>query len=215
MNCQHTKLGIRIGNSGNTIIEVKKKQNLKSPSQNQSWKNLYYSSRIGWFKHNLSASSDLIMNNLISISLQIHVFSTHSNNVGVRKNIKTYISNLVCTTRIVITFIRWARSQNMWKPNNIKVFGNMKTKGPKQDCKNRLMSHMHDGVGVMSCVFHYFIFGLSFRIHVFLFYLNVYSGYKSWICPKISDQFIFNQRRIKNRIHICISNGEYTPTVDS
>ena len=37
-----------------------------------------------------------------------------------------------------MTFIRYAHSENMSKPYDFKVFGNKKTKGPKQDRQNRL-----------------------------------------------------------------------------
>jgi hypothetical protein len=39
-----------------------------------------------------------------------------------------------------------AQYRNIRKPNNIKVFGNNKTKGPKQDSKNQpLRSYMPQG----------------------------------------------------------------------
>jgi hypothetical protein len=35
-----------------------------------------------------------------------------------------------------ITFIRYAHSQMIGKPNNLKVFGNKYSKGPKHDSQN-------------------------------------------------------------------------------
>ena len=32
-----------------------------------------------------------------------------------------------------ITFIRYAQSQSIWKPNNFKIFGSKKTKGPNEE----------------------------------------------------------------------------------
>jgi hypothetical protein len=42
-------------------------------------------------------------------------------------------------------FIKYAQSQNIWKPNNLKVFVCKKTKGPKQDSQHRLKSFMPEG----------------------------------------------------------------------
>ena len=35
-----------------------------------------------------------------------------------------------------------AQNRKIGKPNNLKVFGSNKTKGPKQDSQNQLKSHM-------------------------------------------------------------------------
>ena len=59
--------------------------------------------------------------------------------------IKRYISNLVHTTLSGITFIKYVQYRNIEKPNNIKVFGNNKTKGPKQDSQNPLRSSKLEG----------------------------------------------------------------------
>jgi len=40
---------------------------------------------------------------------------------------------------------RYVQYRNIGKPNNLKVFGNNKTKGSKQDSQNRLIPPMHDG----------------------------------------------------------------------
>jgi len=40
-----------------------------------------------------------------------------------------------------ITFIRYAQSRKIAKPNNIKVFGSKKTKMPKQDSQCSIRSH--------------------------------------------------------------------------
>ena len=41
---------------------------------------------------------------------------------------------IYCAPRIPgITFIRYAQNRNIGKPNNLKVFGSKKVKGPKQD----------------------------------------------------------------------------------
>ena len=41
-----------------------------------------------------------------------------------------------------ITFIKYAQSQNIWTPNDLKVFQIKKTKEPKQVSQTRQMSHM-------------------------------------------------------------------------
>ena len=38
----------------------------------------------------------------------------------------------------------YAQNRKIGKPNNLKVFGSNKTKGPKQDRQNQLMSPMSD-----------------------------------------------------------------------
>ena len=38
-----------------------------------------------------------------------------------------------------------AKYRNIGKPNNLKVFGSNKTKGPKQDSQNRFMLLMPEG----------------------------------------------------------------------
>ena len=43
-----------------------------------------------------------------------------------------------------ITFIRYAQSQNIQKPNNSKVFGSKKAKRSKQESYNLLRSPMHE-----------------------------------------------------------------------
>lgn len=40
----------------------------------------------------------------------------------------------------MITFIRYARSRKIWKPNNLVIFGNNKTAWSKQESQNRLGS---------------------------------------------------------------------------
>ena len=48
-----------------------------------------------------------------------------------------------CVQRVsIITIISYAQSHNIWIPNSIKVFGNMDSKGPKQDGQNQLRSPM-------------------------------------------------------------------------
>jgi hypothetical protein len=44
-----------------------------------------------------------------------------------------------------ITSIRYAQNQKIGKPNNLKVFGSIKTKEPKQDSHNRPLSPMPAG----------------------------------------------------------------------
>ena len=39
-----------------------------------------------------------------------------------------------------ITFIKYVQSRNIGEPNNLKDFGNEKTKAPKQDRQNQLWS---------------------------------------------------------------------------
>ena len=42
-----------------------------------------------------------------------------------------------------ITPIRYAQYRNIGKPNNLKVFGSNKTKGPKQDSKTMVVKHKY------------------------------------------------------------------------
>ena len=58
--------------------------------------------------------------------------------------LKCFLKNLIYIFS-VITFIRYAQCQKIEKPENFKVFGNMKTKGPKQDSQNRVRSYMSEG----------------------------------------------------------------------
>jgi hypothetical protein len=44
-----------------------------------------------------------------------------------------------------MTSIRYAQNQKIGKPNNLKVFGSIKTKEPKQDSHNRPLSPMPAG----------------------------------------------------------------------
>jgi hypothetical protein len=41
--------------------------------------------------------------------------------------------------------MRYAQNRNIPYPKYLKVFGNKKTKGPKQDSQNRLRSPMPEG----------------------------------------------------------------------
>jgi hypothetical protein len=41
-----------------------------------------------------------------------------------------------------ITFIRYAQNRKIEKPNNLQVFRNNKTKGPKQDSQHLLRSRV-------------------------------------------------------------------------
>jgi len=40
---------------------------------------------------------------------------------------------------------QYAQNRKIGKPNNLKVFENHKTKGPKQDIQNQLRSHVLEG----------------------------------------------------------------------
>ena len=38
----------------------------------------------------------------------------------------------------------YAQNRKIGKPNNLKVFGSNKTKGPRDDSQNRMRSHMSE-----------------------------------------------------------------------
>ena len=52
--------------------------------------------------------------------------------------------------------MRYAQSQKIGKPNNLKIIGSNKTKGPKQDIQNQLKSpillHSTEQPQILTCV---------------------------------------------------------------
>ena len=55
------------------------------------------------------------------------------------------MSEIVHTHVSVITFNRYAQSQNIWNQSNLKVFGRKKTNGPKHDSQNQIKSPIAAG----------------------------------------------------------------------
>jgi hypothetical protein len=54
--------------------------------------------------------------------------------------------HMLCTLHSMLLFTKVLLPQGkIEKPNNLKVFGSNKTKGPKQDSQSRLSSYMTEG----------------------------------------------------------------------